>query len=219
MAYLFENNPPMSNLSLGALGCGTDCGCTTCSQSNAKVEDTSGSHLPVPPLGRIPSPAEVARTIVLKGPTAAASCPPAANCSAISVKRFDEQPTDLQRILAKSFKDPAGWFGKLDPANRFALTSIFNRMCRYRLWCHVSRVLKIVAGEAPLRVADHIFLVPGRTPSVYFMSPSWEALHPGADGDRSVLHGARHRGESAPRADYAARDLRLRQPAHLDRTR
>ncbi|MCI0428106.1 MAG: hypothetical protein L0Z46_08835 [Nitrospiraceae bacterium] len=87
--------------------------------------------------------------------------------------RFDKQPADLQRVLTKSFKDPAGWFGKLDPESRFALTSIFNRMCRYRLWCHVRLVLKIVAGEAPLW---RTFAVPGKAPSVYFLSPSGDAL-------------------------------------------
>src|SRR6185295_5224135 len=77
------------------------------------------------------------------------------NCSAVSVDRFDKQPADLQRVLAKSTKDPAGWFSKLEPGSRSALTEIFNRMCRYRLWCHVNQILKIVPGEAPLRVAGH----------------------------------------------------------------
>jgi hypothetical protein len=98
------------------------------------------------------------------------------NCSAISRDRFDTQPVDLQRVLAKSFKDPAGWFGKLDPERRFALTSIFNRMCRYGVWHHVRLVLKIGAGEAPVLIADRIFQVPGRTPSVYFMSLGGDRL-------------------------------------------
>ncbi len=98
------------------------------------------------------------------------------NCSAISVDRFDKQPADLQRVLTKSFKDPARWFGKLDPESRFALTSIFNRMCRYGVWHHVRLVLKIGAGEAPVLFADRIFKVPGRTPSVYFMSLGGDKL-------------------------------------------
>jgi hypothetical protein len=98
------------------------------------------------------------------------------NCSAVSVDRFDKQPADLQRVLAKSFKDPAGWFGKLDPESQIALTSIFNRMCRYGVWRHVSLVLKIDAGEAPVLIADRVFQVPGRTPSVYFMSLAGNAL-------------------------------------------
>jgi hypothetical protein len=98
------------------------------------------------------------------------------NCSAVSVDRFDKQPADLQRVLAKSFKDPAGWFARLDPESRFALTSIFNRMCRYGVWCHVRLVLKIGAGEAPVLIADRIFEVPGRTPSVYFMSAAGNTL-------------------------------------------
>jgi len=98
------------------------------------------------------------------------------NCNAISVDRFDKQPADLRRILTKSFKDPAGWFGKLDPESRSALTSIFNRMCRYGLWNHVRIVLKIAAGEAPVLIADRVFKVPGRTPSVYFLSLAGDAL-------------------------------------------
>ncbi|HEV2667171.1 MAG TPA: hypothetical protein VG324_19780 [Blastocatellia bacterium] len=98
------------------------------------------------------------------------------NCSAISADRFDKQPAELQRVLVKSFKDPAGWFGKLDPESRIALTSIFNRMCRYGLWPHVRLVLKIDAGEAPVLIADRVFNVPGRTPSVYFMSSAGQAL-------------------------------------------
>lgn len=98
------------------------------------------------------------------------------NCSAISVDRFDKQPADLQRVLAKSFKDPTGWFKNLDPERRFALTAIFNRLCRYGVWRHVSVVLKIDAGEAPVLIADRVFRVPGRTPSVYFMSLGERAL-------------------------------------------
>jgi hypothetical protein len=77
----------------------------------------------------------------------------------------------------KSFpKDPAGWLGKLDSERCLALASIFNRMCRYGLWCHVQLVLKIVAGEPPLRAAGHTVAVPGSTPSVYFLSQSGKAL-------------------------------------------
>jgi hypothetical protein len=92
------------------------------------------------------------------------------------VDRFDKQPDDLQRVLAKSFKAPAVWFGNLDPERRFALTSIFNRLCRYGLWPHVRLVLKIDAGEAPVLIADRVYDVPGRTPSVYFMSLAGDAL-------------------------------------------
>lgn len=97
-------------------------------------------------------------------------------CSGIPAARFDKQPADLQTVLTKSFKDPAGWLGRLDPESCLALASIFNRMCRYRLWGHVHLVLKIVPGEAPLRVPGLTFAVPGSTPSVYFLSPSGKAL-------------------------------------------
>jgi hypothetical protein len=98
------------------------------------------------------------------------------NCSAISVDRFDKQPAELRRVLTKSFKDPAGWFEKLNRESRFALTSIFNRMCRYSVWSHVRRVLKVGAGEAPVLIADRALQVPGLTPSVYFISQSGDAL-------------------------------------------
>ena len=98
------------------------------------------------------------------------------NCSAVSVDRFEKQPPDLQRVLARSFTDPAGWFGRLSAENRFALTAIFNRLCSFGLWCHVSSVLKIGDGEAPVLIADRVFNVPGSTPSVFFMSPSGSAL-------------------------------------------
>lgn len=98
------------------------------------------------------------------------------DCSAISRDRFDKQPVDLQRILAMSFRDPAVWFAKLNPENRIALTAIFNRLCKYGLWRHVRLVLKISDGEAPALIADRAFNVPGRTPSVYFMSLGDQSL-------------------------------------------
>jgi hypothetical protein len=97
-------------------------------------------------------------------------------CSGIPAARFDKQPAELQRVLKKSSTDPARWLGKLDPESCSALADIFNRMCRYRLWCHVDRILKIGAGEAPVLIADRIFKVPGRTPSVYFMSLGGDKL-------------------------------------------
>ncbi|MCA9420537.1 MAG: hypothetical protein KC592_05955 [Nitrospira sp.] len=113
--------------------------------------------------------------LVGRGLGKAPSCT-STNCSAISVDRFNKQPVDLRRVLTKSFKDPAGWFEKLEPDSRFALTSIFNRMCRYGVWCHVRLILKIATGEAPVLIADRIFKVPGRTPSVYFKSLGGDKL-------------------------------------------
>jgi hypothetical protein len=98
------------------------------------------------------------------------------NCSAISVDRYGKQPAELQRTLARSFNDPAEWFRRLDPESRLALTAIFNRLCRYGVWGHVRLVLKIEAGEAPVLIADRIYNVPGRTPSVYFMSLAGDPL-------------------------------------------
>jgi len=96
------------------------------------------------------------------------------NCSAVAVQPFHRQPAELQKVLIRSAKNPAGWFEKLDQRNRMALTSIFNRLCQYKLWCYVHRVLKITSGEAPLWRRIH---VPGSTPSIYFLSSSGTALY------------------------------------------
>lgn len=96
------------------------------------------------------------------------------NCSAVSVDRFDKQPPDLQSVLVASFADPAAWFAQLDSGRRIALTAIFNRLCRYGVWCHVRAVLRIDRGEAT--VTRHRLTVPGLTPSVIFMSRSGNAL-------------------------------------------
>lgn len=109
---------------------------------------------------------------------AAEAMPPctSTDCSAISVDSFDEQPADLRTVVAKSFVDPADWFEGLDSQRCFALTAIFNRMCRYGVWCHVRLILKIVPGEAVVTVDGSTFRVPGSTPSVYFMSRGGDAL-------------------------------------------
>ena len=129
---------------------------------------------------------------------------PSTNCSAISVDRFDKQPEDLRRVLRASFNDDAGWFEGLDRERRMALTSIFSRMCRYGVWSHVSRILRVLPGEAPLRAAGHTFIVPGSTASVYFMTPSWEALHRAlmATGKFCMAHGTgarEHKGQTTLR--------------------
>ncbi|MGH3917625.1 MAG: eCIS core domain-containing protein, partial [Pseudonocardiaceae bacterium] len=104
------------------------------------------------------------------------SCSPT-NCSAVSGDSFDKQPPDLQLVLTKSFKtNAAAWFKQLEPERRMALTQIFNRMCQYGVWCHVRLVLRIDAGEKPLKLAGHSFPVFGSTPSVFFTSPSGNAL-------------------------------------------
>jgi hypothetical protein len=104
--------------------------------------------------------------------------PPSAttNCSAVSRDRFEKQPADLKRVLSASFPNPADWFEGLDRDTRIALTSIFNRMCRYGVWSHVRRIVRTGAGEAPVMVADRALQVPGLTPSVYFVSQSGDAL-------------------------------------------
>ena len=150
------------------------------------------------------------------------------NCSAISVDRFDKQPAELQQALARSFKDPAGWFGKLDSERRFALTAIFNRLCRYGLWGHVRLVLKIDAGEAPVLIADRVYDVPGRTPSVYFMSLAGDALIKAlmATGRFCMAYGAgasQHPGQTTLREISGSDSLHIsigpgdRFDAHIDK--
>lgn len=143
------------------------------------------SDVPTPPAVAPEKPAPIPRpeqlcnehpeicAPIANKPEAMPSCD-TTNCSAVSRRGwFDKQPPDFQLVLTKSFgADAATWFDQLDPDNRMALTQIFNRMCRYGLWCHVRWVLKIAPGEAPVLLADRIFNVPGRTPSVYFTSPS-----------------------------------------------
>jgi hypothetical protein len=94
------------------------------------------------------------------------------NCSAVG-NRFDEQPPDLQQVLAASFEDPATWFEQLDSGRRFALSSIFNRLCGFKVWCHVRSVRTVFSGEPP--VGD-LFSVPGSTPSVHFTTHNGDAL-------------------------------------------
>jgi outer membrane protein OmpA-like peptidoglycan-associated protein len=104
------------------------------------------------------------------------SCSPT-NCSAVSVDSFDKQPPDLRLVLTKSFQtNAAAWFEQLEPEHRMALTQIFNRMCQYGVWCHVRLVLRIEAGERPLKLAGHSLPVYGSTPSVFFTSPPGNAL-------------------------------------------
>ena len=98
------------------------------------------------------------------------------NCSAVSVDRFDKQPADFKRVVSASFTKPAEWFDGLDRDTRFALTAVFNRMCRYGAWPQVRRILKVTGGEAPFMVADRALRVPGVTPAVYFAGQSGDAL-------------------------------------------
>jgi outer membrane protein OmpA-like peptidoglycan-associated protein len=136
-------------------------------------------------------------------PEAMPSCNPT-NCSAFG-DSFDKLPPDLQLVLTKSFRtNAAAWFEQLEPEDRTALKQIFNRMCRYGVWCHVRLVLKIAAGEAPVLMADNLFDVPGRTPSAYFMSPAGSTLNDAlmATGRFCTAYGAgasKHPGQTTLR--------------------
>src|SRR5262245_59509986 len=65
-------------------------------------------------------------------------CGSTADCSAVSLDRFEKQPAALRKLIERSFPDdPAGWFDGLPRDLQMALTSIFNRMCKYGLLCEV----------------------------------------------------------------------------------
>jgi hypothetical protein len=85
-------------------------------------------------------------------------------------------------VLAASFDDPASWLARLEPERRLALTSIFNRLCTYGLWCHVRLVLAVAAAEAPVSIGDLDLAVPGRTAAVYFVSAGASALLEALEG-------------------------------------
>ena len=132
------------------------------------------------PMQPLPAPPILHRQPQLKPPIGS---PPGAeltplcastNCSAISGDRFEKQPPELQRVLAASLQDPATWLEHLDSDRRIALIGIFNRMCKYGVWCHVRQFLKIEPGDLP--VADR-FLIPGNTSSAHFVSRPWLALY------------------------------------------
>ena len=120
---------------------------------------------------------EICDPITTKPETLPSCRPP--NCAAVSLERFEKQPPDLRMVLVKSRgtkEDAADWFGRLDTEDRMALAQIYNRLCRYGVWCHVRLVTRVAPGEPPVIIADQIFKVPGATPSVYFITPSWPAL-------------------------------------------
>jgi outer membrane protein OmpA-like peptidoglycan-associated protein len=146
------------------------------------------------------------------------------NCSAVG-NRFDEQPPDLQRVLAASFNEPAVWLAQLDSGRRSALSAIFNRLCSYGVWCHVSTVLRIDRGEAP--VGD-LFAVPGATPSVHFTTLAGNGLYDAlmASGRFCQATGAgasQHPGQSTLREISGSDSLHIsigpgdHFDAHIDR--
>jgi outer membrane protein OmpA-like peptidoglycan-associated protein len=152
---------------------------------NRRVEvrfepEARGRFLPAPKLTPPRHPSEEERPkpslFTLREPDAPTDCGSTTDCSAVSVDRFDNQPAALRGLIKRSFNDPEGWFGRLSPELRLALTSIFNRLCQYGLLCHVHLIVRPDAGEAPAVVLDRRFNVPGSTPSVYFISPSGGAL-------------------------------------------
>jgi hypothetical protein len=193
-----------------------------------------GTAEPKEKLAQIPRPEnlctehpEVCDPITEK-PEATPSCS-STNCSPVSGDSFDKQPSDLQLVLTKSFKtNAAAWFAQLEPERRFALTQIFSRMCHYGVWCHVRLVLRIEAGEAPLRLAGHQFPVSGSTPSVFFTSPSGDALiqalmATGKFCRAAGLGGSKHPGQTSLREVSGSDSLHISigshdtLDAHIDR--
>ena len=136
------------------------------------------------------------------------------NCSAVSVHRFDKQPPELQRVISQSFRDPADWFERLDRDSRFALTSIFNRMCSYGVWHYVRRILKIAPAEAPVIISDQVLRVPGRTPSVYFVGPGTKPLSAALIATRRFCR-AYGTGASQHKGQVTLREISVTDSLHI----
>lgn len=96
--------------------------------------------------------------------------------SAVSGDSFEKQPAELRNLIKPSSEDPEGWFNGLPPEEKIAMTSIFNRLAKYRLLSHVLFIQNVVAGETPATLWDLRFKVAGSTPSIYFLTPYWQAL-------------------------------------------
>jgi outer membrane protein OmpA-like peptidoglycan-associated protein len=192
-----------------------------------------GTSEPPKKAGRIPTPEnfcaehpEICEPITTK-PETMLSCSPT-NCSAYG-DSFDKLPPDLQLVLTRSFKtNAATWFEQLVPDDRMALKQIFNRLCRYGVWCHARLVLEIGPGEAAVLLADSIFNVPGRTSSVYFTSPAGDALIHAlmATGRFCTANGAgasQHKGQTTLREISGSDSLHVsigpgdRFDAHIDK--
>ena len=104
-------------------------------------------------------------------------CGSTTDCSAVSTKPYNQQPAALRSLIERSVQvDPAWWFEGLPSDLGLALTSIFNRLCRYGLLCEVRAIVKIEAGEPPVRILDRLFNVPGLTPAVYFVGADVDAF-------------------------------------------
>ncbi|HEU4388545.1 MAG TPA: DUF4157 domain-containing protein [Blastocatellia bacterium] len=132
--------------------------------------------------GRVPRPEQFCTEYPEKceeitKPEAPSDCASTADCSAVSLDRFDRQPAALRSLVKRSFPDdPAGWFDGLSRDLRMALTTIFNRMCQFGLLCEVRAIVKIASGEPPVSVLDRYFNVPGLTPAVYFLGADVSAF-------------------------------------------
>jgi outer membrane protein OmpA-like peptidoglycan-associated protein len=112
------------------------------------------------------------------------NCGSVTECFASSSSDFDEQPDTLRSLIKKSRPDisESQWFSTLDSELCGALTSIFNRLCNFRLLCYLRSIVKIEAGEAHVSKIPVLhglgigFTVPGKTASVYFTVSSGPAM-------------------------------------------
>lgn len=100
-------------------------------------------------------------------------CDKTFDCAATATGQFAQQPEALRALLQRSFELPDEWWMSLSSDLRTSLASIFNRFCAFGLLCHIHAIVKAEAGEAP--VWD-TFTVPGKTPSVVFITSSGDRL-------------------------------------------
>jgi outer membrane protein OmpA-like peptidoglycan-associated protein len=203
--------------------------------SSSPTPEPGTTEPPVKPV-RVPRPEnlcteypEICEPITTK-PETMPSCG-STNCSAVSLDSFDKQPPDLRLVLIKSRgtkDDAAEWFEQLDSESRMAVTQIFSRLCQFGVWCHTRYIVRIAPAEAPVLLADRIFNVPGRTASVYFMSPSGNALIQAlmATGRFCMAQGAgasQHRGQTTLREISGSDSLHIsigpgdQFDAHIDK--
>ena len=94
------------------------------------------------------------------------------DCAAVSGDPFDQQPPALRAIIR--YAQPARWFADLPQQNRTALTSIFNRLCKFGLLCHIQHVTRVEDRETPAQIPFIFgtFDVPGKEPKAVFATPS-----------------------------------------------
>ena len=117
------------------------------------------------------------------------------NGSAVSRDNFENLPAELRAVLS------AKLFNRLNSQKRFALTEIYNRLCKFNLWCHVKSVKEVKDGEPPF---FGFFQVPGVSISVSFDSYDSTAFYNAIINSFTICQDSRigglfHSGQSSTR--------------------